>query len=451
MTYQIQACLPFVELAQEAAITLGPVLFWPSSKSDQWITNEDRPQFDAYLRSISQIKAQGKKELVDTVTLHPEGTTCLSLSEKVPEEQKESLLLDALYLLYFTCNFRNLYYGNEVLPFEPFRKMVPAAPSFFNHKENWKGVHIAETKREETVCINLFDQEIYQGLGAALSSIYEPDFCNDQKTQENYRRLIRSVRYLVDRFFPKFMNLLNQGLDFSQQQAEPEDILFLSSCFESLFNLDEKDPPADFKHKLRSILHLKYSRPVEIFWKWVDDFYALKRKIVHSGETPDANFISNPNFKINHVVLGIKLYIYAFYHTLFQYKLIAPIHFDEYTPPDFRWIHPEEILLFFWTESHLLRKLNVFIKRAQGGAGEEGLYAEISLLSDLYLTIYERYFLTPHAHQATFIPTPLNEIESYGKEIIEMIDFEQANHPKSTLLYSIPMDLREAIANRIAV
>lgn len=446
------ACLPFVELAHESSIQMGPVLFWPASRFQEFIDPEHQEQFKNYINSISQIKTRIKSEkdqLINTVVLNPEGATCISIASDIPAQQRDQIMVDALYLFYFSCVFRNLYYGHEILSFEVFRKVIPASIEFINDNSNWEGVHIEEINREETICIHLFDQEIYEGLGKALSTIYQPGNTHDSDTVDDYKCLIRSIRYLVDRFFQRIKNLFGKGMNFSEDLFEPEDILFLSSSFESLFNINDKDPSADFKHKLRPMLHLKYSRPVEIFWKWVDDFYELKRKIIHQGSSPDPIFRLNPNFEISHVMLGIKLFIYAVYSKLFQYHLIAPIHFDSFTPPDFRWIHPEEVLLFFWTESSLIRKLSVFIKRAQNQQEDSELLAEISLLSDLFLSIYERYYLHPQTNHVRFMPSPLDKIMENGKQIIEMIEYEQINHPHGRLLYSIPTDLLTALKDRL--
>ena len=138
-------------------------------------------------------------------------------------------------------------------------------------------------------------------------------------------------------------------------------MIFIASSFEALFDINDKQAAADFKHKLRPLLHLKYGKPVELFWKWVDDFYEVKRHIVHGGDhILDPFFRYNPNFEISHILIGIKLFVYSVYYTLFQYRLLHSIHEDPFTPPDFKWIHPEEILLFFWTESFLLHKLSLF-------------------------------------------------------------------------------------------
>ncbi len=452
--HEIYACLPFIELASEASIQIGPVSFWPSSKFAGQINAQDEETFQEYLHSIMQVKTQINNEdqhYVNTVTLTPHETTCISVSVDVPVEQRDHVVIDSIYLLFFACTFRNLYYGNEIISFGAFRKMVPASIDFISNKKNWEGLHIDETRRVETACIHLFDEEIYLGLGKALSAVYAKESNYDQETLDGYKCLIRSIRYLVDRFMQRFVNLIDKGLNLNQNLFNPEDILFLASSFESLFNIDDKDPAADFKHKLRPMLHLKYSRPVEIFWKWVDDFYELKRQIIHQGASPHPLFKSNPNFEISHVLLGIKLFIYAVYYKLYQYQLITPIHIDDYTPPDFKWIHPEEILLFFWTESSIIRKLSVFIKRAQTNTEENELFAEISLLSDLFLSIYERYHLHPIHDHVKFKPSPMSKIESNAKEIIQMLTHEEKNSPQSRLFFSVPSDLIEALKERLNV
>ncbi|WP_068469169.1 hypothetical protein [Candidatus Protochlamydia phocaeensis] len=437
--FQIYACLPFVELAQESSIQFGSVIFWPASKYKDYIEADYQEAFQAYLQTIGQIKAKIKQEQptwINTMKLSPEGTTCLSIANNIPHDQRENVLIDSLYLLYFACIFKDLYYSNEIPSFNAFRKIIPASLEFIQSRQNWEHLHIDENYREETVCIHLFDPEICKGLGKTLSAIYEDPPTHSESTIHAYKRLIRSVRYLVDRFFQRFVNLFEKGLHFSDELFEPEDVIFLASSFEALFDINDKQTVADFKHKLRPLLHLKHSNPLEIFWKWVDDFYNVRRKIVHGGPTPDPLFRLNPNFEISHILIGIKLLIYALYYTLYSYKLLPSTHTDPYTPPDFKWIHPEEILLFFWTEAKLLQKLNIYTKQALQEFKEE-LYADIHLLTCLFVSMYERYFLHPVCNGIRFIPTPLSEIQHQGQHILEMLKKEQEEHPRSKLLRAL--------------
>ncbi|MCE2982850.1 MAG: hypothetical protein LW832_04700 [Parachlamydia sp.] len=208
----------------------------------------------------------------------------------------------------------------------------------------------------------------------------------------------------------------NKGMHFSDDLFEPEDVIFLASSFEALFDIDDKHMASDFKQKLRPLLHLKFAKPLEIFWKWVDDFYDSRRKILHGGPLPDPQFKLNPNFDISHLLIGIKLFIYSVYYNLHLYGLIKSTHEDAYSPPDFKWIHPEEVLLFFWTEESLLKKIIICLDESRAN-NEENL-ADLHALMNLFSSMMERYFLRPEQDGILFIPTPLPAIQSMGEKIL---------------------------------
>jgi hypothetical protein len=439
--FALYAYLPFVELAHESMIQFGPVIFWPASKSEDYLPDHLRSSFRDYMQEMGQIKVRShnqEKSWVNTITLNPKGTTCVSISEDVPIEVWEFLLIDALYLLYFACTFRNLYYGQEIPSFNAFRKMIPASEEFIKDKHNWENLHIHETDREESVCLSIIDPEICQGLGKALESIYLASGTQDQEFVQAYKRLVRSIRYLVDRFFPRFVNLFDQGLNLSEEIFKPEDVIFLASSFESLFNIESSQAiAADFKHKLRPLLHLKYSRPVEIFWKWVDDFYEVKRRILHGDTFLDPLFRLNPNFEVSHILLGIKLFVYSVYYYLFKYQLLHSTYVDPYTPPDFKWIHPEEILLFFWTEPSVLEKINLFIKQSEQGPLKEEALADMNLLTTLFVSLYDRYYMSAQVKGAgivRFIPSPLVELTKEGQEILGKLKEMASKDPQGIFL-----------------
>jgi hypothetical protein len=453
--FHLYACLPFVELDHESMIQIGPVIFWPASKSKEFLDADFHSLFQAYMRAMSQIKAPTKDpegHFVNTRTLTPKGTTCVSIAEDIPSELRELILIDSLYLLYFACTFRNLYYGQEIPSFNAFRKMIPASFDFIRTKQNWEDLYIEETDHEETICLHIVDPEICLGLGKALNAIYQNPIPQEKELIQAYKRLIRSIRYLVDRFFQRFVNLFGKGLNFSEEIFEPEDVIFLASSFETLFDLNDKHPAADFKHKLRPLLHLKYSKPVEIFWKWVDDFYGVKRRIVNGDPFLDPLFRLNPNFEISHIFLGIKLFIYAVYYNLFKFHLLQSAQVNLYTPPDFKWIHPEEILLFFWTESTLLRKLNLFIKQTEQEPIKEELLADIHLLTHLFVSLYERY---DRQQQLTgqgvvrFIPTPVKELKEAGYPILDHLKQAQIINPKKSILQVIHPHFIQVLQERL--
>lgn len=453
--FKLYACLPFVELAHESTIQLGPVIFWPASKSDKFLQPDVHSSFQEYMQAISQIRARCQDtegQFVPTMTLTPKGTTCVSIAEDIPSEMREFVLIDSLYLLYFACTFRNLYYGQEIPPFNAFRKMIPASFNFIGIKQNWENLYIEETNREETICLPIVDSEICRGLGKALDAIYTSTTSQDPAYIQAYKRLVRSIRYLVDRFFQRFVNLFGKGLNFSEEIFEPEDVIFLASSFETLFDINDKNPAADFKHKLRPLLHLKYSRPVEIFWKWVDDFYEVKHRIIHGEPFLDPLFRLNPNFEISHIFLGIKLFVYSIYYNLFKFHLLRSTHVDFYTPPDFKWIHPEEILLFFWTEPALLRKLSILLKQAEEGPIKEEVLADMHFLTNLFVSLYERYYLREQLKGqgiVRFIPTPIDDLAVVGYEIIEKLKEKKKRKSKESLFQVIHPNFIEALENRL--
>ena len=332
--------------------------------------------------------------------------------------------------------------------------MAPAYEEFIKSKGNWEHLHIHETDREETVCLHIIDPEICQGLGKALESIYLARGTEDKEFIQAYKRLVRSIRYLVDRFFQRFVNLFDKGLHFSEEIFEPEDVIFLASSFESLFSLDSSQATAaDFKHKLRPLLHLKYSRPVEIFWKWVDDFYEVKRRILHGDTFLDPLFRLNPNFEISHILLGIKLFVYSVYYYLFKYQLLQSTHVDPYTPPDFKWIHPEEILLFFWTEPSVLEKVNLFIKQSGQGLLKDEALADMNLLTTLFVSLYDRYYLSEQVKGegiVRFIPSPLSELKKEGSEILEKLKEMSEKDPDNVFLKHVHPYFTGVLEDRLA-
>jgi hypothetical protein len=460
-SFYAYVCLPFVELAHETVIQLGPVIFWPASQSSQFIDAKDQEIFQSYLESISHIKApciDNRETLVNTAILDLKKATCISIAESIPKELRDSILTDALYLLYFGCTFRNLYYGQEMPSFNAFRKLIPASSEFIHTKKNWENLSIHEIDREETICLHVVDPEIFHALGKGLETVYQPVSHStqedlDQQSSELYKRLIRAIRYLVDRFFPRFVNLFSKEVHFSAELFEAEDVIFLASGFEALFNINEKQPAPDFKHKFRSLLYLKYGPAVEIFWKWVDDFYRVKYTITHGETFLNPYFRLNPNFEISHIFLGIKLFVYAVYYTLFQHQLVHSTHVDPYTPPDFKWIHPQEVMLFFWTEENLLQRLSLLIRQIRQDPNKAELYADVHLLSHLCTSLYDLYYfqrLKYKKETVRFIPSPVVRLKNSGNDILAQLNEEQKAHPHGTLFKILPPDFTQVLKQRLS-
>lgn len=423
-SHQLHTCLPFLELGHENVVSIGPISFWPSSRYLEFIDPENIDDFKQYIETVGNIKAINQNSLMTTVQLEPHVMTCVSIDVNIPEDQREFILIDSLYLLYFTCTFRNLYYMNEIPSFSPLRKMVPASMEYIKNKESWIDQYISETQREETLCMNVYDSEMCRSLGKALDAVYtskkDPDYF--------FKRLIRSIRYLIDRSFQRFANLFSSSSNFSDALFEPEDIVFLTSSFEALFDLKEHHASADLKHKLRSLLKLKDSRSLEMFWKWIDDFYQAKRKVIHCGEYPDTVFRMNPNFEVPHIVIGIRLFIYSVTFLLFEHHLIKAENTFSDSPPDFKWIHPEEATLFFWTESHLLHKIVLLMTDLKKQPENQGVKENITSLCKLYIAMQERFYHPrsyPKGLDVKYIPQDFQIFEADAKLIVSMADYTE--------------------------
>lgn len=446
-SYHLYAILPFIELSHEKPIHLGPVVFWPSSLYETFLPSSEHRSFKSYLKAITQLQIKDELNQVKTAsTLLPKQMTCISLDEKIAAAKKEFLLVDSIYLLYFACTFRDLYYGFKVPSFDGFRKILPASAEFLRDQA-WETLFIEERQREPTISLHLFDETICQAFGKMLTTLYLSSYsAASQSVLNPYQRLIRAIRYIIDRFTQRFINLFDKGLVFSIELFEPEDIIFLAASYESLFDIQEKHPSADFKNKLRPLLHLKYSRPVELFWRWADDFYEARRKIMHGDKLPDPIFRMNPNFEVSHAIIGLKLFIYSVYYMLFKNHLIHSEGFDVFTPPDFKWIHPEELLLLFWTEESLLNKLEMFMRRSKDLTQPTECYADIHFLSNLFIAMQERYVDNKKQKEVKFISTPLKMLKKPIQHILDLINQED---PQSPLMRHIPPELPIYLMKRL--
>lgn len=395
----LYACLPFVEFTRREGIAMGPIHFWPSSEAESNLREDFSTKFKNYLKKAN-------KEF----TSRP--IACISIDETIPEERKEPLLIDGIYLLYFASNFRNVYYSNEILKLSSFTKILPANEEIVQNKN----IAIGEQSREKIACISWIDEEIANALGKALSNVYEPN--GDRSNFDESIRLVRAIRFFVDRFFSKFENLLTVGLELPPNLFEPEDILFLASSYDVLLTIDDKQASSDFRQKIRPMLHLKFSKPVELFWKWVDEFYTLKKQVAQGAAKVDHQFTANPNFSVPLMHIGLKLFIYVLYYQLYQYHFIPNTTKDKFSPPDFRWIHPEEVLLFFWTEESLLRKISLLLMQIREGKLSAENQSDIHLLSTLFVSLMEKFYSQSPSRYIQYLPSPEGVLDPFITPIL---------------------------------
>ncbi|KAF3362046.1 hypothetical protein PHSC3_001357 [Chlamydiales bacterium STE3] len=405
---QLYACLPFVEFTREKGITLGPIHFWPSSTAKVHLPENFSSLFEEYIATVDKFSAKD---------LPRKAIACISINDTVPKDRRGSLLIDGIYLLYFASNFRNVYYSNEILKLSSFTKILPASEEIIKDRKIWTKTEISEGAREKAACISWVDEEIAQALGKALSIVYDPT--SEYSAFDESIRLIRAIRFFVDRFFSKFENLLSYGLDLPPNLFEPEDILFLASSFDVLLTINDQQPASDFRQKVRPMLHLKFSKPVELFWKWVESFYLLKKQVIQGISRPEDLFTANPNFNVPLMHIGIKLFIYVLYYKLYENHWIASESTNRFIPPDFHWIHPQEILNFFWTEESILRKTSLLLmQRQQHREMSQENQSDLYLLSALFTSLMEKFYFPSPSNYIKYIPTPESLLEPYITPIL---------------------------------
>ncbi|TXI36054.1 MAG: hypothetical protein E6Q59_10055 [Nitrosomonas sp.] len=422
---QLHACLPFVQIAMREGISIGPVFFWPADRAEQYADKSLLPLLGEYLETVTQVRAWcDEQACVDTVKIPASCVTCVSIDAQVPPEQRDSLLVDSLYLLFFCGTFTHLFESAKGPFFNVFIKVLPASEDFIRNQNNWREVHLLETQRECTVLLEKFDEEMCIGLGHALSCGYCTDACRSATETAKVQSLVRSIRYFVDRFYESFQNLIGTGLHIPRGFYEAEDIVFLSTSFEALFDLSEEHPHIDLKHKLRPMLGLRYSNSVELLWQWVDGFFGLREQIVHGLPLPDTMFRANPNFEISYFYLGMKLFLYGVYWRLHSYQLIPlSTEVQPGLPLHFKWVSPEEILAFFWPEEPLINRIHKTLVELENKWERRDLQSDLTFLGNLLHYIMEHYGAEPSPSDSTiqWTPSPAERILNPLQSIVTVI------------------------------
>lgn len=272
----------------------------------------------------------------------------------LPQDIASNLISDALYLLYFSCNAYKIY--NE-LPQDPIRP-------FFQKRETDEKVALSKDSIDSTIF-------------PAFSELLFWAYSMGAVKRDESRKFIQSICFLLNRFL-----------------TCPEDwecpswhhYLELSLGFEALFNLNSTTPQADLRQKLRPLLHLKFSSPVELLWKWVDLFFSAKVLLL-KGQTPaDLNFSANPSITSPLYLIGEKLLIFSIYDLLFHWHLSLGIAGTETTPDRFAKIPPERVLVYFWTKETIDKKLTL-LSLAQNDTELEMLLA----IKDMHEKLHSGY------------------------------------------------------------
>jgi hypothetical protein len=368
---------------------------------------EHKPAVETLLRDLNKRTQRSPAEM-----------TCVWVDSKIPKSQRPVLLIDALSLLYFNTFHRDLYLNLPIPAFQTFTKFIPIAPEELEHPLSESDLTLQLTLREGSD-VGELEPSITEGFGAALSLIYLPDRCAEDKTTcSDARRLLRAVRLFTHGFATPFENVYADGAQFPHALFKAEDMMYLSSSFEGLLDLDPRHPVADLKYKSRSILGLQYSGAMDLFWAWVDGFFALKDRCVHRGEDPDYEFRANPNFIVSYHYLGVRLFIFLLYHLLEEaHLLVAP---EGGRPAS---VDRCEIVVLFWTEEAILSCIESNLKNwcapdaycVNPRVGRE--------LIQLYCTLYHRFFegKGKATHSALrFIPSPIESVQPIIERLLAL-------------------------------
>ena len=240
--------------------------------------------------------------------------------EAQAEDKKQ--ILDALHLLYFATNAHKAYYD---LPVDPLL-------NYFENRGNPPTVFSIE-KIDSTV-FNAFSQLLVMTQ-------------NLEKRAEALR-IVQAIKCLNES-----IALIEKGTTNECWHA----YLLISKGFEVLFSLNPSFPAPDLRQHMRPILHLKFSQPVELLWKWVDQFYKSAFAALSGDQMEDPLYLENPNVKAPLLLIAEKLLIFSIHATLFEKNLLIGASGTSSTPDDFKYIHPERVLVYFWTAETIEKKI----------------------------------------------------------------------------------------------
>ncbi|MGB9722010.1 MAG: hypothetical protein ACPL28_11105, partial [bacterium] len=284
---------------QQDYIDIGPVRFWKASKYSNFIPSELQDDFDDYCKiNITNNLCHRDNGKTNCVSITLENITCVSLNDMdlyfLKREQKNNLIFDAVNIICFVSN----------LP-----KFLGARGSVINDLSCFLNIHKLDIKKlrdranwqrlwwwrydDATAQLDQLDERLL----ACFGEILQNKFCSDYSRWA--KRIIRAIEYF---------NLITKGELYEGglfarivYAAKPEDVVFLSTAFESLLDVhfgspDRKETQQKIGNALISYLQLDdYEAPQEILRQWIKDFYNLRSRIVHGDDIPEQIFDKNPN------------------------------------------------------------------------------------------------------------------------------------------------------------
>ncbi|MCB1136636.1 MAG: hypothetical protein KDK78_10235 [Chlamydiia bacterium] len=373
-------CLPFVEVQNAEAITIGPVTFWPSSLFAQYLEPAYHQRFADYMLAV---RSETESE---------EGILCASIDSDIPAANCYACLVDAIIALYFVAYYQDIYYNLAVPRFQIFAKSIPIDRGFLASAWSCPECNLLSKQQRQPAVLQRLDACMAAALGNALSLTHiPPDESSSLVHVALAQRILRSARFFVNSFSCSFESLFTQGQRFPKSLFDSEDILFLSTAFEVLLSLDPNHLTSDFKFKTRGAINMQYSTPIECFWKWVDGFFRLKQCLVHQGKCGSSTFVVNPSFEVSYAHIATRLFVFILCNTLLQEGFMREgsgrLSDESLEDP----IKREELLVFFWSEEQLLQTIEANLANWK----DPGLFCidhKIGLgLIQIYCTLIKRY------------------------------------------------------------
>lgn len=305
----------------------------------------------------------------------------------IPKENHGSLLLDTQALLYFSAAIQPIISDQE----------PPPIHTFYTSGEEGAGKKV------------LIDEGLTHAFGNLLTHLY----LEDLRTREK-EVLCQSIHLFNMQFHPIMM-----GQSVATPTTDLIHSFFLPQAFSLLEDLPVETSRTKMKQLLRARLALKFGRPVEVLWKWLDAFYSYhksKPRMEPKSEIYDVNIsLSYPLDR-----LAQKLFIYNVCCHLQDYGMLRQKKSYPPTPLSFDCCDVREILIYLWSEERLLQKLSILLMQKEKNLELE---ADIVQLTELYTLFVER-FVKENDRDATYLPLPKNQmselvqaVKAYGKEL----------------------------------
>lgn len=415
-TFKLKACMPFVHLGREDVLDMGPVKFWRASVYKSFVQPNAITVFEEFIKQSGKFSIMGNfRDRKITSTIPPEMMTCILVEEKyATKDDVNELIHDASYLLFF-CNHlsRNGGFLN------PYLRKWTADESYLTHGR-WRSFHHYEHQKEPQAEVRYLTDGLLESAGKLLKNKY----LLKGKPSAFASRAIRSIQYFSRRFFDTNREELI-GL-----VMEPEDVVFLVTAFESLFDTNSeyqkwKNETPNFsnrivlKARLKKLLRLGDERPEAILEKWVEGIYDWRNEIAHGEHVKDRPFAGNPNHPISFLGLGMALFTFCIYLEFQKRRYFSKKQFD------LHYIRSKETLLpFLWTQNEVLKEIQKWLNRFLKAKGKKGFLKSLIGLEKA-ATLYTDCYGSGRPSGLENLKFESGKTKKMVKQIIEMFELNK--------------------------